>query len=116
MTLPEFTIFSRKQGCGYIFNNTTDIDKHLQKVPVTIAGTTLQPGEFTDMLGYFCRELEYMGMMNGNEMIFHIFSVADMFDQKHYYQCIFKIAEDRIFEMFAPGSGRDHYYIKGKWK
>ncbi len=116
MTLPEFTIFSRKQGCGYIVNEYWHIDRHMVKIPVSIAGEILHPGQLTTLRGYFCRELRYAGMMNENEMIFFIGATDDLFEKKYYFQCVFKIQEDRIFELFAPGSGRDHYYINGKWK
>ena len=109
-------IFSFGQGMGYIEKTPDTIENAIRKVPVTLAGATIHPGEETTLQNYFCRPLKYMGLLNENEMTFFLGQDADMFDSKYYYQAVAKIQEDRIFEMFTHKAGRDHYFVNGNWK
>ena len=111
-----FVIYGDKQGCGYITTDEGRIMQGIRKQEVTVAGEKLIPGELTDLRGYFIRKMPYLGMLGSNEMVFYMGSYPTLFETKHYYQCVFRIAEDRIFEMFGPEFGRDHYYVKGRWK
>jgi len=111
-----FVVYGDKQGCGYVTTDESGIMQSVRKQEVILAGEKLTPGQYTDLRGYFIRKMPYLGMLGSTEMIFYLGSYPTLFGTKHYYQCVFRIAEDRIFEMFSPISGRDHYYIKGKWK
>lgn len=108
--------FSYGQGCGYIEPVPDNIERAIRRVPVTLAGATIQPGEQTTLQNHFCRPLQYLGMKDTNEMVFFIGQDADLFEGRYYYQSVFKIQEDRIFEMFSPKAGRDFYFVKGEWK
>jgi hypothetical protein len=111
-----FTIFSNNQGCGYIHFDRDIIKSELKVIPISVCHKTLYPSDFTDLLGHFCRELEYLGMLGENEMIFRIGEIADLFRTSYLYQAVFRIDEERIFEMFSPGAGRDFLFKNGKWK
>ena len=111
-----YTVFSRGEGCGYIHDNPDDIRKELMLEPVTINGTVINHGTLSTLDDYFCRPLLYLGLLPDNEMIFKIGETSSLFEQKHYYQSVFKIDENRIFEMFSWISGRDHIFIGGAWK
>ncbi len=114
-----WTIFAHSQGSGYIFNTPQEIESLIKKVPVTINQETIEPGTETDLSGYFCRKLKYLGCIDSDEkqeMIFEIGSEKDLFGGSFYYQAIFRIQENRIFEMYGHGFGRDHWYKNGKWK
>jgi hypothetical protein len=111
-----FTIFSNNQGSGYIHFDPDVIKSELKINPVSICHKTINPGDFTDLFGHFCRQLEYLGMFGENEMIFRICEITDLFRTSYVYQAGFRIDEDRIFEMFSPGSGRDFLFKNGKWK
>ena len=109
-------IFSFGQGGGYIEPVPENIENAIRRVPVTLAGATLHPGEETTMQKFFDRPLQYLGMKDTNEMVFFIGQDADLFEGRYYYQSVFKIQEDRIFEMFSHKAGRDFYFVKGAWK
>lgn len=111
-----YTIFNNSQGCGYIHDSPKEIFTELSEEPITLAGLIIRPGEYTTLRNYFIRPLEYIGLLANCEMIFRIGSHGDLFTTKHYYQSVFKIGEDRIFEMFSRVAGRDHLYIDGVWK
>jgi hypothetical protein len=106
--------YGDKQGSGYI-------SKSRNALPVTpqtviVAGETVKPGTHTTLSGYFCRPIEYLGVIDFKWMIFYLGSEQDLFASKHYYQEILRVSERRLWESFAPGSGRDFNYIGGEWK
>jgi hypothetical protein len=111
-----FTIFSKLQGSGYIHFDRDVIKSELKSIHVSICNKTIHPGDFTDLSGHFCRGLEYLGLIGENEMIFKIGEISDLFRTSFYYQAVFRIAEERIFEIFSPGAGRDFLFINGIWK
>lgn len=114
-----WNIFGHGQGSGYIFNTPQEIEGMVDKVSITINFETIEPGTETDLSGYFCRKLKYLGCItsSGNkEMIFEIGTQSDLFGGTFYYQAVFRIEECRIFEIFGQGSGRDHVFKNGKWK
>jgi hypothetical protein len=111
-----FTLFSNTQGSGYIHDNPNDILTELNPVPVTINGKEITPGASTTLDNHFCRPLQYLGLLGFNEMIFKIGDESDLFEGKHYYQSVFWIDEDKIFEMFSPNAGRDFLFVNGMWK
>jgi hypothetical protein len=114
----EYTVYSNNQGCGYISNNGTDIIDFVSQVDVTINNKMIKPGELTDLDGYFLHPIKYMGIKKESdsiEMIFEMGHVTDLFGSMYYYQLVFKIDENRIFEMFSWQAGRDHFFKNGKW-
>lgn len=108
------TWFANGQGCGWI-TGAKDAVK-AEPVAVELLGKNIDPGQFTDMNAHFGRPLEYLGTLGGTEMIFYIGEVDDMFMPLHYFQSVWRIGSSRIFESFAPMSGRDFHFIGGVWK
>lgn len=112
--MTELVWFTDKQGCGYITNQKNAL--RLSGTELVLAGETLKPGDMTTISGLFCRPLEYLGTRDPKEMIFYIGSMQDMFEVKHYFQSVLWVSETRVWESFAPGSGRDFNFIGGVWK
>ncbi len=113
-----YTVYSNKQGSGYILPDNVDIHDFLLQKPVLIAGEVIHPESYTTLNNYLIKPVRFVGLhnMNTNEMIFYYgMSENDLFPVR-YYGCIHRIAENRIFEMFSFGGGRDHIFINGKWK
>ena len=112
----EFVIFSNKQGSGYI--SDIEIDNYINQISVSINNQIITPGQSTNLFNHFCRDLKYIGLnkKEETEMIFFIGSTNDLFNKEFYYQSVFKISENRIFELYGQGSGRDFFFINGKWK
>lgn len=108
-------IYSDKQGSGVVCSNSKEIYSLAQKKPIRINGTTYNPGDFTNLDNFFCRQLEYIGR-NENEAFFLMGTNNDLFNEKWYYQSIYVISETRIFLMYAPNSGSDYNYVKTRWK
>jgi hypothetical protein len=113
-----YTVYSHKQGCGYILPDDVDIHDFILSEPVTIAGETIHPEGFTTLNNYLTKPVRYVGLnnMNRSEMIFYYgMSENDLFPVK-YYGSIHRVTETRIFEMFSFSGGRDHIFINGSWK
>lgn len=108
----EHVVYGDNQGSGYIHNERFELDKYIEKKSVTINGCEIKVGEKTTLNNHFANPLEYLGMIGKNEMVFFIGAA----DGLYFFQSIFKIQEDRIFEMFSPIAGRDFYYVNGIWK
>lgn len=108
----KHVVYSDNQGSGYIHNERNELEKYLVKKSVTINGCEIKVGEKTTLNGHFANPIEYIGTIDKNEMVFYIGAA----DGLYFFQSVFKIQEDRIFEMFSPISGRDFYYVNGIWK
>lgn len=100
---------------GYICNSMDEMTDNVSSEPVTVNDKTIAPGDMTTLNGHFCRPLKYIGKQ-GSEIIFLIGSDGDLFTKRVYFQSVALIANDRIFEMYSPGAGRDFLFINGKWK
>lgn len=111
----EFTIFSRAQGCGYICTNKKDIDNVINPESITINSKLIEPGQLTDLDNHFSKPVKYLGIKRSTEHKELIFELGQD-SGCYYYQSVFKITENRIFELFAYKSGRDFNYINGQWK
>ena len=109
-----FVIYCDKQGCGYVHDDRNTIEKHLQKVSISINNCTIEVGDNTTLNGHFTNPLEYIGLIGSNELVFYIGAA----DEKYFFQSVFKIQEDRIFEMYSlePPAGRDFFFVNNKWK
>lgn len=116
----EQVIYGKGEGMGYISNDYYEIDDLINDFPITINNVEILPGELTDLCGYFCRKIEYLGLFkrddHSKEMIFFLGSDDNSLFPKYYYSAIMKIDENRIFEMFSHKGGRDHILVNNKWK
>jgi len=111
----HFSLFSNKQGSGYIFENDTDILKYTIPATVVVGTETINPGDMTALDNYLTGKVKYIGLVNERGMIFYYGKDNNLFP-KYYYGLIFLMTSTRIFEMYGPNFGRDHNFINGKWK
>lgn len=114
----EFCYFSDAQGSGYIEDSAEALP--VKPVGFSIAGHRIEPGQLTDLVGFFCRPLKYLGIFGkvkeiGSQLIFYMGSDEALFP-RHYFQAIFWISETRIYEQFKPSAGRDFHFVGGVWK
>lgn len=110
------TLYSDKQGMGYIFDNEIDILQFINPVSIAVGTETLIPGCMTDLDQYLIKKVKYLGLVNNTGMIFFYGSTNNLFQNKYYYGLIYRVTQTRIFEMFSHTGGRDHNFINGKWK
>lgn len=110
----EYTIFSKNQGGGYISKDEI-IDYRFKKIVVSFEFGTIQPLIETNLGGFFCRKLTYLGCDN-KELLFHIGTEKNLFETTVYYQSVYKISDTRIFLMYSNIAGRDYNFINGIWK
>jgi hypothetical protein len=111
----EFTIFKNNQGQGYICDSTNDIIDGLHIKPITLVHMKLEPGEKTDLRGFFIRELMYCGYYMKNDTPEMIFEIGKD-ENKYYYQSMYKISETKILSSYTHKRLRDWNYKKLKWK
>ena len=111
----HYSLFSKSQGSGYIFDNENEITKYINPVSINVGSESISPGDMTDLDNYLSRKVKYLGLVNGTGMIFYYGSENNLFP-KHYYGLIFRISQTRIFEMFSNIGGRDHNFINQNWK
>jgi len=109
-------IFSNKQGHGYIYPDCYKINEGLREVESVVLGTTIHPGQYTDLSGFFSRTCQYLGLFGKNEMIFYLGNDFNQFFERWYYQSVYLISETRLFEILNHKGGRDFNYINGVWK
>ena len=69
----------------------------------------------TDLKGFFNRELEAVGVLNGMT-IFYIGCTEDLFGAMYYYEPVYIQDENRIFIKYGKYHGRDFNFINGRWK
>lgn len=110
----ETKYFSHGQGSGYIEASKEAVEVRAEARK--LGGEVIAPNTMTTLQGHFCRELEYLGVRDKNEMIFYIGSDENLYDAKHYFQSVLWVSETRIYEHFKPQSGRDYNFVGGVWK
>lgn len=69
----------------------------------------------TDLKGFFNRELEAVGELNGMT-VFYIGSTEDLFGSTYYYEPVYIQDENRIFIKYGKHHGRDFNFINGRWR
>lgn len=82
-----------------------------EKEIIVIGNTTIEPGEKTSLLGFFCRDLTYMGILDRKA----VFYLGDQ-DGMHYYQTLAVISPTKLYLNYTWSSGRDWNLVNGKWK
>lgn len=127
-------IFSDKQGGGYITDTPEIFEHRLKMNSIVIDGQVINPGDRTDLKGFFCKPFLYVGyneetqgsIFRLNESIWQNGKLIpdplstdlrlDFDNYLFYYQEVFVITETRIFLIYKPNGGRDWNLIKGRWK
>lgn len=104
---------------GYV-TNSADTEKEfpqLENLPMEFIGEVLYVGKMTDLCGFFAKPMIYLGVIDGNEMLFYNGAGgATLFGQKHFWQSMIRLSKTRIFSMYSPRAGRDWNYVNGEWK
>lgn len=109
----SWAYFAHSQASGYIGDSADAVRTHKQSI--RIAGITIDPGMITDLVGFFCRPLKYLGTRGKNRMVFYI-GAGDGIFPEHYFQSVLWLSETRIYEQFKPNAGRDFNFVNGVWK
>lgn len=104
----------REQG-NYIVASGPEFEDILTKEPIIVNNTVINPGEMTDLYGWFTRKCRYVGfILNGiiKEAIFFMGTgEADLFSNSgpYYYDKTYIIENNRIGKCYTPGTFRDSY-------
>ncbi len=119
-------IFSNKEGFGYISNTMAEMlsTVKLHAEPLIFGNLELLPGSETDLEGFLCRKILYMGhktpkskcsIFLPNGAINLLFYLGED-DNEHYFKSIFYLSPTRIYIQYQPNGGRDYNRVNGKWK
>lgn len=111
-------IFSNNNGLGLIASVGEDESTFIRKEPVFVGGETIQPEQKTDLQGYFKHPITFAGLLKEDKrvLVFRLGEESDLFESNVYYQCIYRITENRLFQKYTDLSGRDYRFINGRWK
>lgn len=115
----EYCIF-KKIGIGFILNDYEYNNLHniLDNTNFRVVNETLVPNNYTTLSNFFDSPVLYAGELKDrkNAMAFYLGFDEDLFEKTHYFQCLYHIANDRIFTKYTEYSGRDYNFIDNKWK
>lgn len=114
----EKVIYSKNRGRGMILDQHDDNLVYFTPKSVIVNGIQIKPGDMTTMSDFFPQNYKYVGVLKEDNtcMVFFMALESNLFDTHRYYTCWWKIAENRIFNMFSQIGGRDFNYINGQWK
>jgi hypothetical protein len=108
------TLFSNKQGSGYISDNE-HIPADFIPASFSFQDGSIETNQKTDLFGFFPFEVLFCGAQN-NEMLFLIGTTTNLFETTYYYQQIWYISPVRILLRYSHLGFRDYNYINKKWK
>lgn len=117
---------SRQQG-NYIVASDRDFENILIKKPIELITGKINPGDFTDLHGWFTCKCQYLGLLVDEkymqQAIFYLGAGKnDLFNKGgFYYDLTYIIEPNRIGKSYKPGTFRDAYLIqkqngKYQWK
>lgn len=118
----EKTFYSGGQGMAIISDNKDEVLKIIVKRPVKILESLVKPEEKTSLFGFFSREVEYLGVLKGEDqkevlpMVFYLGSQVTLFKEIHYFNVLIRVTDTRLFEKTSERTGRDYRYVSGVWK
>lgn len=114
----EKIIYSRNRGRGIILGEDDDDNELFIRLPISINDIYIYPDDFTTMSDFFPKPLQYIGLLAEDQkcMVFLLTKQSNLFEELRYYSCWWRIAEDKLFNMFSEIGGRDFNYINGQWK
>lgn len=107
---------SSQQGT-YIVAGSKEFETIVDKIPLCLAGDIIKCGDETIIAGWFFKPCRYIGML-GNQAIFYLGQgKSDLFSHgAEYYDVTYILGENHIGKSYSPGTFRDVYFKKGKWK
>lgn len=114
----ERVIFGGGVGQGLIMNHDDNASDYIDSKSITVADEEIFPNTLTALKGFFKHEIKYVGLLKGekNVMCFYLGFDKDVLFPKHYYDCYYRITNDRLFCKYTEKSGRDFNFINNKWK
>lgn len=118
----EKTFYSGGQGMAIISDNKDEVLKIIVKRPVKILESLVKPEEKTSLFGFFSREVEYLGVLKGEDqkevlpMVFYLGSQVTLFKEIHYFNVLIRVTDTRLFEKTSERTGRDYRYVSGVWR
>ncbi len=112
------TIFNNQCGLGVVTDSFQLIYQIATPEIVSINNEEIKPGKLTHLSNFFAHELKYIGKLKDHDncLVFYLGSNKSLFEEVHYFKCIHKISETRLFDKYTEISGRDFNYINGIWK
>lgn len=77
-----------------------------------VGGLTIAVGDKTSLHDWFVAPAEYLGLLDGNKMIFYLGEDnGTLFDEGlHYYDVTYRITENRIGKSYKTGTFRDRFF------
>ena len=105
-------------GNYLVLENEDKAADYINPIEVQLVNETLVPGTKTDLTKFFKHPIEYAGILKEDPrvLMFYLGEDADLFQNKRFYDCYFKITDSRLFKKYNDRTGRDYNFIKGKWK
>ena len=112
------TIYNHQCGLGVVTDSFNLIYQIATPKKVSVNAQEITPGELTHLSNFFAHEIKYIGKLTDHEdcLVFYLGSNKTLFEEIHYFKCIHKISETRLFDKYTEISGRDFNYINGQWK
>ena len=113
----EKVIYSCGGGLGIILTNELESD-FIEKKSTSLHNERLEIDSFTDLDKKFTSPVRFAGFLKNenNLMCFHAGDEDDLFDNKSYYYCFYRISENVIANKYKEGTARDYKWINNKWK
>lgn len=104
-----------KQG-NYIVAESREFETTLVKSPLQLLHLKVDPGEKTDLYGFFSKPIEFVGWYSKSAACFYLGDgSSDLFSSgSSYYDVTFIIGKNRIFKKYSQSdlSGRDFILVQ----
>lgn len=110
-----------KQGT-YIVAESREFETILEKRALELLDLKIDPGQKTDLHGFFNKPCEFVGFYEDNGACFYLGNGnSNLFGSGgSYYDVTFIISEKRLFKKYTEKSGRDFLLVRSgrgwKWK
>ena len=113
----EKVIYENGGGLGIILINEKEED-FITKKNVVLHQKLIEVNEMTTLDGRFTIPIRFAGFFKNdkNLMCFHAGDDSDIFEERKYYYCYYRLDENRIANKYREGTARDFKWINGKWK
>lgn len=114
----EKVIYQNKGGLGIILEASEKESSFFGPKEFTINGTTIKPGDYTDLFGLFIEPVLYVGNLLEDEncMVFLLGEDENLFHKLTYYSCFYWITETRLANKYTDSTVRDYNWINNAWK
>ena len=99
----EYPVYRDSKACQMFL--CTDHEPKFTNAPVTVCGQTINPGEYSDLNGFFTEPLKYCGATEDFQAFF-LGSRTSLFEKKFYYDLLIisPQRDDQILLALMPRS------------